>query len=110
MTTYGEGARLGVPLGLAVKTGGPIVAIAARYNDASDERVREDLATLPSDLDRIDAWIGDGVLSGDELNAADLQIAASLALAEYRRDVRAAVAGRPCQALLDRVLPLPSAA
>ena len=34
MRSYSEGARLGVPVGLAVKTGGPLVALAARFNEA----------------------------------------------------------------------------
>ena len=33
---------------------------AARLNEATDENVRADLASLPGDLDRIDAWIADG--------------------------------------------------
>ena len=33
MASYSEGARLGVPVGFAVKTGAPIVAIAARLNE-----------------------------------------------------------------------------
>src|SRR4051794_16128413 len=50
MASYSEGARLGVPVGLAVKTGGPIVAAAARLNEATDENVRAGLAQLPADL------------------------------------------------------------
>src|SRR3954451_16020212 len=34
-------------------------------------REREILAELPGILDRIDAWIADGVLAGEQLNAAD---------------------------------------
>ena len=48
MASYSEGARLGVPVGLAVKTGGPIVATAARLNGSTDANVRADLATLRS--------------------------------------------------------------
>jgi glutathione S-transferase len=105
MATYAQGARLGVPIGLAVKTGGPIVAIAARYNNATDERVRGDLATLPGDLDRIDAWISDGVLGGDELNAADLQIAPSLRLLMTFEDLRPAIENRPAGKLALRAVP-----
>ena len=64
MASYSEGARLGVPVGLAVKTGGPLVAIAARLNDSTDANVSADLSSLRADLDRIDAWIADGVLGG----------------------------------------------
>ena len=64
MASYSEGARLGVPVGLAVKTGAPIVAIAARLNGSTDENVRADLASLGEDLDRIDGWIAAGVIGG----------------------------------------------
>ena len=74
LASYSEGARLGVPIGLAVKTGQPLVALSARFNDATDENVRADLAALPGMLQRIDDWIAEGVLGGEELNAADLQI------------------------------------
>ena len=47
LASYSEGARLGVPVGLAVKTGAPIVAAAAKLNHATDENVRADLAALP---------------------------------------------------------------
>src|SRR3954447_15733828 len=55
MATYSEGARLGIPVGLAVKTGGPLVATAARLNESTDANVRADLTSLRDDLDRIDA-------------------------------------------------------
>ncbi len=85
MASYSEGARLGVPVGLAVKTGGPLVAVAARLNDSTDENVSADLSSLRADLDRIDAWIADGVLGGPQPNAADYQIAPSLRLPDELR-------------------------
>ena len=47
MASYAEGAKLGIPIGLAVKTGGPIVAAAGRMNSADNEAVRHDIAALP---------------------------------------------------------------
>ena len=105
MASYSEGARLGVPVGLAVKTGGPIVALSARFNEASDENVRSDLASLPEDLDRIDNWIKEGVLGGPEPNAADFQIAPTLRLAMSLDDVRPYIEGRPCGELAKRTDP-----
>ena len=35
---------------------------------------RADIAALPGQLDRVDGWIADGLIGGDEPNAADLQI------------------------------------
>jgi glutathione S-transferase len=105
MASYSEGARLGIPVGLAVKTGGPIVALSARFNEATDENVRRDLASLPQDLDRIDGWIKEGVLGGPEPNAADFQIAPSLALAMSLDDLRPFIEGRPCGELAKRIDP-----
>jgi glutathione S-transferase len=71
-------------------------------------REREILAELPPMLDRIDAWIADGVLGGTELNAADFMVAPSLALILYRPDIRPMFEGRPALALVDRLLPEPA--
>src|SRR2546430_928285 len=68
---------------------------------------RELLADLPAMLDRIDAWIGDGVLGGAHLNAADFMVAPSLALMLYRPDVLPLFEGRPALELVDRLLPEP---
>ncbi len=70
---------------------------------------RELLAELPAHLDRIDAWIADGVLGGEQLNAADFMVAPSLALILYREDVRPIFEGRPALELVDRLLPEPAA-
>jgi glutathione S-transferase len=66
------------------------------------------LAELPSTLDRIDAWIADGVLAGPQLNAADFMVAPSLALMLYRSDLGTVFEGRPALALVDRLLPAPA--
>ena len=103
--TYAEGARLGIPIGVAVKTAAPIIAASVRFNRASDENVRADLAALPGALERIDAWIAEGVLGGETLNAADFQIAASLRLLLTLDDLRPALEGRPAAELAERVVP-----
>jgi glutathione S-transferase len=105
LASYSEGARLGIPVGLAVKTAAPIVAAAARLNEATDVNVRADLAALPGDLDRIDAWISDGVIGGDDLNAADYQLAPTLRLAMTFDDLRPAIEARPAGELAMRVVP-----
>ena len=71
---------------------------------------RELLAELPVMLDRIDAWIADGLLGGVELNAADFMVAPSLALILYRPDMLPVFEGRPSLELVDRLLPEPTAA
>jgi glutathione S-transferase len=76
----------------------PVAILAERkMNDATEERAREDLPALPTHLDRIDAWLADGVLGGETPNAADLQIAASTRLLLTIGDVRPVIAGRPCE-------------
>ncbi|HKQ16921.1 MAG TPA: glutathione S-transferase family protein [Solirubrobacterales bacterium] len=105
LRSYSEGARLGVPIGLAVRTGGPIVALSARFNEADDENVRRDLAALPGLLQRIDDWIAAGVIGGEQLNAADFQIAASVRLAMTLQDLRPEIARRPAGELAMRVAP-----
>ena len=105
LESYSEGARLGIPVSVAVKTGAPIVAAAARTNDANDDNVRADLAKLPALLDRIDAWIAEGVLGRDEISAGDLQVGASLRLAMTMDDLRPLIETRPAGKLADRVIP-----
>jgi glutathione S-transferase len=82
--------------------------ILGRIFVSGPAREREILAELPPMLDRIDAWIADGVLGGSELNAADFMVAPSLALILYRPDVRPKFEGRPALALVDRLLPEPA--
>jgi glutathione S-transferase len=105
LASYAEGARLGVPIGLAVKTAAPIVAAASRMNSADDEAVRADLAALSGWLQRIDDWIAEGVLGADSPNAADLQIAASLRLLMSFDDVRPAIEDRPAGEMALRAIP-----
>ena len=69
---------------------------------------RELLDDLPPMLDQIDDWIGDGVLGGAALNAADFMVAPSLALMLYRPDIRPLFEGRPALELVDRLLPEPA--
>lgn len=103
--SYAEGARLGVPLGLAVKTAPPIIWGAARFNRATDAAIRADLAALPGMLDRVDAWIEEGVLGGEEPSAADFQIGTSVRLLMTFDDLRPAIESRPCGEMARRVVP-----
>lgn len=105
LRSYSEGAKLGLPISLAMKTAAPIVALAARFNEADDEHVRAGLTALPAMLDKVDAWIAAGVLGGEQLNAADFQIAPSLGLAMTLDDLRPAIENRPAGALAKRVVP-----
>jgi hypothetical protein len=71
----------------------------------TSEQFRDDRTRIAEMLDRVDVLIAEGVLNGERLNCADLQIATSLALVEYRLDVRADLHRRPARELMERVLP-----
>lgn len=105
LRSYLTGARLGVPTSVAAATAAPIVALSARFNDASDERVRDDLRALPEMLDRVDELIGEGTLGDEQPNAADFQIAPSVALLMTLEDLRPAIDGRPAAVLARRLVP-----
>ena len=75
-----EGYKLGLPTSVAVATAGPIIWAEQKINKASSEAVRTDLQRLPSLLAHVDKLIADGVIGGDEPNAADYQIATSVRL------------------------------
>jgi glutathione S-transferase len=107
-----EGARLGLPTGLAVATAGPVVALCARLNRASDRSAGRDLETLPRLLDRVDELLASGVLSGDggaagngPLNAADYQVAPTVRLLMALDDLRPAIERRPAGGHALRVVP-----
>jgi glutathione S-transferase len=82
-----------------------VIRLATGAHRALDEHGREDLALLPERLDRIDAWIEDGLLDGPELNAADFQIAANVAALMLSDDIRPFVEDRPAAAFARRVAP-----
>jgi glutathione S-transferase len=65
-------------------------------------RLAEDLAGLPAKLDRIDAWVADGLLAGAEPNAADLQIGATLSVLLTVGDLRPLIEGRPAEQVARR--------
>ena len=73
-------------------------AVERRLNGADEGAVRADLRSLPGHLDRIDGWLADGVLGGETVNAADLQIATTSRLMLTIGDVRPFFAGRPAEA------------
>ena len=98
MKSYQEGSRFPLPT-VAVRALAPAVnAVERRLNGAEKGAVRADLRALPGHLDRIDAWLAEGVLGGETVNAADLQIASTSRLMLTLGDVRPFFAGRPTEA------------
>jgi glutathione S-transferase len=105
MRSFAKGARLGVPLGLAIRAAAPIVAIERRINAATDEAARADLSALPRMLDHVDDLIAAGTLHGPQPNAADYQIATSVRLLMCFDDLREAIERRPAGPYARRLVP-----
>lgn len=103
--SYLEGARLGLPISIATMIASPIIYASRRLNRADDEAVRRDLMELPGAIEKVDGLLGDGVLGGEPLNAADYQIATSLRLLMTFDDARPALEGHPAAAYAMRVCP-----
>ena len=103
--SYLEGARLGLPVSVAAKTAPPIAKLSARFNGATETQTVSDLAALPGWLDRIDGYIADGTMGAEPPNAADLQIATSVALLMTLDDLRPFIADRPAGQLAGRIDP-----
>jgi glutathione S-transferase len=95
MLSYAVGAKLPLPIAL-MRPALPLTArLMAIKNKAREDAVRADLAALPSQLDRIDSWIADGLLGGEQPNAADLQIGSTVRLLLTVADVRPLIDGHP---------------
>lgn len=106
MLSFAGDAKLALPI-WALRPSTPLVArLMAITNKASEENVRADLAALPGYLDKIDAWITEGVIGGAQPNAADLQIGSSVRLLESFGDVAPLIAGRPAARLARYFPPL----
>ena len=99
----GADGRLGVLLarndvGRRVTAGAVLVVFRAYKRQQRDDRER-----TGEILDRVDAWIDDGVLNGEQLRSPDFAVASSLALVEYIVALKPELQRRPLMALMDRV-------
>jgi glutathione S-transferase len=99
MESYAGDAKMPLPRPM-LRPALPLTAkLMAKRNKADDGKARADIAALPAQLDHIDAWISDGVLGGDQPNAADLQIGSSIRLLMTLGDIRPLIEGHACEAL-----------
>jgi glutathione S-transferase len=73
-----------------------------KYHGISAERLAADLAGLPGKLDRIDAFVAEGILGGEQPNAADLQIGATLSVLLTIGDLVPLIEGRPAEQVARR--------
>jgi glutathione S-transferase len=111
MTAHSQDARVmiarevGIPLPqVAAFVNAPAARHLANKVDA-DRFIREAIAQVPVVLDHVDRLISDGVIGGDEPNAADLQIATSARAILTVQDLKPLFEGRPAAELAMRYLP-----
>ena len=69
----------------------------------TNEQQRDDRERTGEILDRVDAWIAEGVLNGEHLHSADFAVASSLALVEYILALQPELRRRPLWGVLERV-------
>ena len=104
MGSYAGDAKLPIPSALM----GPAMPVTAKLmafkNKARDATARADIAALPGQLERIDHWIEEGLLGGEQPNAADLQIGSTVRLLLSIGDTRPLAESRPA-AQLTRYFP-----
>jgi glutathione S-transferase len=99
MLSYAGDAKLPMPSAL-MKPAAPITAkLMAFKNKARDAAARADIAALPGQLDRVDRWIAEGLIGGEQPNAADLQIGSTVRLLLSIGDMRPLIEGRPAATL-----------
>jgi glutathione S-transferase len=86
----------------------PSLPLTARLmtlrSKTNDQTARASIAALPGQLDRVDAWIADGLLGGEHPNAADLQIGSTIRLLQSIGDIRPLIDGHSA-ARLTRYFP-----
>lgn len=70
-----------------------------KYHGLTAVKLAEGLAALPGLLDHIDALVADGIVGGEEPNAADLQIGATLMVLRLVGDIRPLIDARPAARL-----------
>jgi glutathione S-transferase len=82
-----------------------VIRLASAGHNATHFTAQEHLAELPARLEQIDAWINEGLLNGSELNAADFQIAPSIALLLRFEELAPLIDQRPAAHLARRLVP-----
>jgi glutathione S-transferase len=99
----GAGGRLGALLTRHERPRRTVARMVLKAFRVTKEQLQDDRERTGEILDRVDAWIGEGVLNGEELRSPDFAVASSLALVEYIVALQPELQRRPSMALLDRV-------
>ncbi len=76
-----------------------------KYHNLTAQLIASDLEGLPAKLDHVDQLAADGVIGGDEPNAADLQIGSTLRVLQCVGDLAELMDGRPGTELARRWFP-----
>jgi glutathione S-transferase len=98
--------RSGIPApALASMLFWPVSQFYVRLEGGGEAAARADVAALPDHLDRVDELIAAGTLNGDELNAADFQIAPTTRVLLNFTQLRPLIEGRPAADHAMRVIP-----
>ena len=101
-----EAARTPLPAAVASALAMPAGRYFAYLSRASDDYTREGVAAMPAALDHVDELIAQGVIGRpDEPNAADFQIASTIAVLRGFADLRGEMEGRPGTELSLRLFP-----
>jgi glutathione S-transferase len=99
MLSYAGDAKLPIPRALMTPATPLTAKLMAFKNKARDARARADIAAFPGQLDRVDRWIAEGLIGGEQPNAADFQIGSTIRLLMSIGDTRPLIEGRPAAAL-----------
>lgn len=108
LSARGARGRLGALLAPNDLQRGLVAKMAARTTFRVDaEAAARLIGELPAALDEADSLLAEGVIGGEQPNVADVMIAPSLALLDYRLDLRDRLRARPSFAIVERLLPEP---
>lgn len=83
----------------------PVSQVYMRFEGGGEAAVRRDLAELPSHLDHVDELIAEGVIGGEDLNAANFQIAPTTRVLLNFSQLRPLIEERPAAEHAMRVIP-----
>jgi glutathione S-transferase len=100
-----QGYKLGLPTSVAAATAAPIIWAEQKINKATGPAVEADLQRLPELIDEVDRLLAEGVIGGDEPNAADYQIGTSVRLLLAFDQLKPLLEGRPAGDHARRIQP-----
>jgi glutathione S-transferase len=83
----------------------PVSQVYVRFEGGGEDAARADVAALPGHLDHVDGLIAAGTLNGEELNAADFQIAPTTRGLLNLTQLQPLIEGRPAAEHAMRVIP-----